>query len=599
MRRTECIDLEQAPTIPALFRRRVQLAPEAPAYHYYDHRHECWTSLNWRTMEGCVQRWQRALQQEDLQPGDRVAVMLGNSPHWVMFDQAALALGLVVVPLYISDHAENIAYILQHSGSKLLLLNGQEQWQRLQGMRPQLNGLLRVIGIKPWKDPRSRNLMHVEDWLNRGCGSLRVHKAAPDDLASIVYTSGTTGPPKGVMLSHRNMLYNAWAGLQHIRVYSDDLFLSFLPLSHTLERTIGYYLPMMAGAQVAYARSIPQLAEDMRTLRPSILVSVPRIFERVREKTLAALAGKPAWQQSMFAWAQRIGWRMFLHQQQQASWHPSLLLHPLLQRLAHRPLLRAMGGRMRFAISGGAALQMEVARFFLAAGLRLQQGYGLTEHAPVASVNPLRDNRPRSVGTPLHGVEARLAPGGELLLRSPCVMQGYWNNHEATQAAIDEDGWLHTGDLARIDEDGYLYITGRIKDILVLSNGEKICPLDLEAMLTLEPEIDQALVVGEGRPYLAALLVVNEQVLQSWCQTHGKEREAALRDTELQKSMLALAQQATREFPGYAKIRRVHLLDEPWSVEQGLLTATLKQRREAIMRHHADILEALYRPTRG
>ncbi len=544
-------------------------------------------------MAHCVNRWQLALQQEDLHPGDRVAIMLGNNPWWVMFDQAALALGLVVVPLYVADHAENIAYILQHSGSKLLLLNGQEQWQRLQPMRAQLNGLLRVLSIKPLQDPRSKNLVHVEQWLANASGRLHHYPARPETLASIVYTSGTTGPPKGVMLSHRNILSNAWAGLQHIQVYSDDVFLSFLPLSHTLERTIGYYLPMMAGAQVAYARSIALLGEDMRAIRPTIMIAVPRIFERIREKALAALAHKAPWQQRLFAMAQGTGWQAFLYQQGKARWQPRLLLMPLWQQLVFRPLLQAVGGRMRFAICGGAALQKEVGRFFLAAGLSLQQGYGLTEHSPVATVNPLHDNRPQSVGTLLQGVEARISEQGELLLRSPCVMMGYWNNHEATAAAIDAEGWLHTGDLVCMDDDGYVSITGRIKDILVLSNGEKICPLDLEAMLMLEPEIDQALVVGEGKPWLAALLVVTPEAIRRWRQQYP-EAVDILQHPPLLQYMLKRAQQATREFPGYAKIRRVVLLDSPWTVENNLLTPTLKQRRTAILARYQDVTEALY-----
>jgi len=591
LRRAEPISLAEAETLTALFQQRVHYSADVEAYHFFDEPSKQWQSITWKLMAHCVQQWQNAMQREGLQAGDRVAIMLANSPRWVMFDQAALALGLIVVPLYIADNPENIAYILQHSGAKLLLLNGPEQWQRLQGMRPQLNGLVRVLSVKPVQDPRSSNLIHLEAWLNGQQVKPRKHQVQAHDVASIVYTSGTTGHPKGVMLTHDNMLYNAWAGMEHIRVYCDDRFLSFLPLSHTLERTIGYYLPMMAGAQVAYARSITTLSDDLKRMQPTILITVPRIFERVYEKMHQRMQQQPAVTRRLFEQAVTIGWQDFLHQQGQAAWSPKLLFTPIFHLLFGRPLRQALGGRLRFAISGGAALNPQLSRTFLALGIAVQQGYGLTENGPVISVNPLQGNKPASVGTALTGMEIRVDAQQQLWVRGRSVMQGYWNNPQATEEVLQDDGWLKTGDVVRCDDDGYIHIIGRLKDIIVLSNGEKLCPEDMETMMSLEPTIDQAVLIGEGRPYLAALIVPSEDEYQRLQQAYG---ETWHRHPEAIKQTLHTVQQATREFPGYAKIRRVHLCPEPWSIENHLLTPTMKQRRAKIISLYQSEIECLY-----
>ncbi len=589
--RSKAIPLTEADTLCALFQQRVRYSADVEAYHYFDERTQQWQSITWKLMAHCVQQWQNALQREGLQAGDRVAIMLANSPRWVMFDQAALALGLIVVPLYIADNPENIAYILQHSGAKLLLLNGTEQWQRLQGMRPQLNGLVRVLSVKPLQDPRSSNIMHLEAWLSGQQVKLRKHRVQAHDVASIVYTSGTTGHPKGVVLTHDNMLYNAWAGMEHIRVYCDDLFLSFLPLSHTLERTIGYYLPMMAGAQVAYARSITTLSDDLKRMQPTIIITVPRIFERVYEKMQQRLSQKPEPVQRLFKQAVEIGWQDFLHRQGQAAWQPKLLLAPLFHLLFGRPLRQALGGRLRFAISGGAALNPQLSRTFLALGIAVQQGYGLTENSPVISVNKIQGNKPASVGTALIGMETRVDEQQQLWVRGRSVMRGYWNNPLATEEVLQDDGWLKTGDVVHCDDDAYIYITGRLKDIIVLSNGEKLCPEDMETMMTLEPTIDQAVLIGEGRPYLAALIVPSEDERQRLQQAYGEVWHS---HPEAIKQTLQTVQQATREFPGYAKIRRIQLCPEPWSIENHLLTPTLKQRRTKIISLYHNDIERLY-----
>jgi long-chain acyl-CoA synthetase len=415
-------------------------------------------------------------------------------------------------------------------------------------------------------------------------------------LASVVYTSGTTGKPKGVMLTHENILWNAWYASCCVKLETEELFLSFLPLSHTLERTGGYYLPMMIGGEVVYARSINLLAQDLQTVRPTVLISVPRIYERVYARIQDALEKKGAAAQALFNAAVDVGWHRFEYEQGRASWHPKLLAWPVLKRLVADGVTGKLGGRLRYAISGGAALSPDIARVFLGLGVPVLQGYGLTEAGPVVTVNRPESNIPDSIGKPLPGVELKIGENNELLTRSRCVMRGYWDNPEATAAAIDGAGWLHTGDQARVDEHGHMHIVGRIKDIIVLNNGEKVPPEDMESAIALDPLIEQVMIVGEGKPYLAAIATLNPEHWQSWCaEQHLDAAEAGtLADSRVNKMLLAKLAAHLKGFPGYAQVRRAHFTLEPWTVENGILTPTLKKKRAPIAARYAKEIESLF-----
>ena len=444
-----------------------------------------------------------------------MAVHLRNSKEWVYFDQAALACGLATVPLYTDDRPDNIAYIMDNAAVRLLLVQDAAAWK---GIAPALAGqehLVRVLILNasnssPGEVLEDERVRFVADWLPESAGALTRREGDPHALASIVYTSGTTGRPKGVMLSHHNMLSIAHSALTMIDVFEEDLFLSFLPLSHTLERTAGYYLPIMSGSAGAYSRSVMQLADDLQNIRPTVLIAVPRIFERVFARIEGQMEKQSGIARRLFKLTTAVGWRRFERQQGRAGWRPQLLLWPLLKALVAGKVTAKLGGRLRMAVSGGAPLSLPVAKTFIGLGVPILQGYGLTETSPVLSVNVPEDNEPGSVGVPLNGVELRIGEQDELLAKTPGMMLGYWNNHVATAEVIDKDGWLHTGDQARI-ENGHVYITGRIKDILVLSNGEKIPPADMELAICLAPEIDQALIIGEGKPYLSAILVLTPE----------------------------------------------------------------------------------------
>ncbi|OQX32432.1 MAG: hypothetical protein B0D96_12465 [Candidatus Sedimenticola endophacoides] len=378
-----------------------------------------------------------------------------------------------------------------------------------------------------------------------------------------------------------------------ITVYPRDRTLSFLPLSHMLERTAGYYLMLLAGASVAFARSIPLLGEDLRDIRPSILISVPRIFERVYGRIMEQVESAPAPRRWLFEQATRIGWKSFEHHQGRRPWSPDLLFKPLLDALVGGRVRARLGGRLRFAISGGAALSASIARTFIALGVPIQQGYGLTEFAPIISVNRLEDNLPASVGTPLPGVEVRVDEHQELLVRGCSLMQGYWNDPGGTAQALDPQGWLHTGDQVLLEE-GHLYITGRLKEIIVLANGEKVAPADMEGAIALDGLFEQVLVVGEGRSHLCALLVLDPQAAESFrqaCEAAGQESPA-----DVEAALRERVNGLLHAFPGYARIDRVAVVDEPWSIDNGLLTPTLKLRRERVTDRHQALIDSLYAP---
>ncbi|SDH32689.1 long-chain fatty acid--CoA ligase [Nitrosomonas sp. Nm132] len=597
---TSVIPVEVAKTLDGLFGERVRRSPESVAYRDYDDTTEEWRDYTWAEMERAVARWQAALSRENLSLGDRVAVMSRNCSQWVMFEQAALGLGLVVVPLYTEDRAENAAYCLQNAGVKLLLVEKLTQWEVFSSVQDQLTALSRIVIMTLLEENRYKaeddRVIALSKWLPEQGSDTQHLNTDPHALATIIYTSGTTGRPKGVMLSHHNILTNAYGSAQVVIVTPDDLLLSFLPLSHTFERTSGYYVPMMCGATVAYARSIQLLQEDLLTIHPTILVSVPRIYERVYAGIRAKLAEGPALARKLFDLAVEVGYSRFEYQQGRDSWHLSHLLWPLLNKLVARKLMDKLGGRLQQAMSGGAALSPEISRVFIGLGLPILQGYGMTESSPVVCANRVDNNLPSSVGQPIPGVEVKLGEHGALLVRGPNVMLGYWNNPEATRAIISDDGWLNSGDIASIDEQGRITITGRLKDIIVTSTGEKVPPADMEAAILRDPMFEQVMVIGEGRSYLSALVVLSKrgwERVAAQCQVAADPEQLA-KNEQAKEVVLEMITRKIHEFPGYAKIYRVALIPELWTVTNEMLTPTLKLKRSKILEHYKDEIKHLY-----
>lgn len=590
------INPEAAGSLAGLFRERIRRSPDAVAFRQYDVTREAWRDTTWSQAGDELARWQAALAKENLQPGSRVALMVSNCQQWVMYEQAALSLGLVTVPLYVEDRAENVAYIIKDSEAQVLLLMNDEQCRELLATEGALPGIKRIIimdQISP--EIQDQRVMGINSWLPVQAEPGEIHPASMEELATLVYTSGTTGRPKGVMLSHKNILSNTWAGLHSVDIYAGDVFLSFLPLSHTLERTIGYYLPVMAGCTIAYARSILQLAEDLLTIKPHVLVSVPRIFERVYGRITEQLEKKPPVAKKLFMKAVEVGWQRFEYIQGRSKWQAKQLLWPVLELLVAKKVQDKLGGRVRVAISGGAALSPDIAHLFIGLGLNLYQGYGLTETSPVLTVNRPMDNVPASIGLALPGIELRIGENDELQAKGDNIMLGYWNLPEAS-AEIMLDGWLRTGDKARIDEQGHVFITGRIKEILVLANGEKVPPADMEMAIGLDPLFEQVLVIGEGKPYLSALIVVNPELWEKLTIEQGAvgSQEALLKNEAMKALIKDRITRALSQFPGYAQIHQVTLDVEPWTIEQGLLTPKMSMKREQICEHYAAAIAEMY-----
>jgi long-chain acyl-CoA synthetase len=520
-----------------------------------------WRDISVREIAAYAARWQAFLRAAGLAPGDRIALCLKNGIHWVAADQGALGLGLVVVPLYADDNPENVAWCLENSGARLLVAESSRMADALQSAA---RSLPRVLCLAA--DPGSGHDA-VEAVLPRQASAFEITPLEDGALATICYTSGTAGRPKGVMLTHGNILANVSACERLRLARSDDVFLSLLPLSHMFERTGGYYLPLAIGAKVTYARSVSQLAEDLVSERPSVMFAVPRVFEKFAARLNEALAKSPA-KKRLFDLVVAAGGRA---QRREAGIADRIVLGLLRERVAG-PVLARLGGRMRFAVLGGAPLDPAIAWLFLGLGLPVLQGYGMTEASPVISVNRPEGNVPESVGVPLDNVEVRIAADGELLARGPSIMKGYWNNPEASAKSLDREGWLHTGDLAEI-WDGRIFIRGRLKDVLVLSNGEKLPPQDVELAILGDGVFEQGILIGEGRPFLTLAAVT--------------------RETD-ERNLIRRANDRLKEFPRYIRVRRVVATREPWTVENGLLTPTLKVKRERVQEKFAAEIERAY-----
>ncbi|MDJ0957294.1 MAG: AMP-dependent synthetase/ligase [Arenicellales bacterium] len=590
----DVISIEQAPTLDKLFRKRVALSGDRVAYTDYDFTQKCWRDYTWQQMATEVATYQSGMRKLGLQKGDHVALRLRNCRHWVIFDQAALGLGLVVVPLYVADRPDNINYVVDHAMVKLLLVEKLTDWRELETAEGETPNLRKVVVLESCQTEDER-IVVARDWLEDSAGELSQDLTEPGDLATIVYTSGTTGRPKGVMLSHMNILANAHAGLKSVAVTPQDVLLSFLPLSHTLERTVGYYLSMMAGARIAFARSIRKLSEDLSKVRPTGLITVPRVFERSYGQLKTRVEHTSTFQKWLFEVTVETGWDRFEWRQGRGHWKISFLIWPLLDRLVARKVRLQFGGRLRVAVVGGAPLPLSVSRLFIPLGINLLHGYGLTESSPSISINTLEQNRPATIGLPLHGVLVKIGDNDELLAKGPNIMLGYWRDEAATTEAL-EDGWLHTGDQARIDE-GFISITGRIKDILVLANGEKVPPADMEMAIEEDALFEQSMVIGEQMPYLTALVVLNQNKWKAVAQSlNVAENDELVLSTDIvEEFLLERVRRQITEFPGYAKIRRATFTLKPWTVSNDLITPTLKIKRSKIKRHYEKEIAKMYK----
>jgi long-chain acyl-CoA synthetase len=539
--------------------------------------------------------------------GDRVAILAESRPEWVLCDLAVLAAGAITVPIYPTLVASQVRYILQDSGARIAVVSTSEQLAKLQEVRHLLPALEAVVMIEASADPAA-SVLTLRDTEARGHARMMAEWGAgrefreaarrvkPSDLATIIYTSGTTGEPKGVMLTHGNLTANMEGGSQVLPLSQDDVSLSFLPLSHAFER-MNLFIDLFTGVQIVFAESMGSIARDIATVRPTVIAGVPRVYEKLQMRIVSTGEGAPGAKGAIFKWAVRAG--VARAHALLAGRTPGMIASAkaaLADRLVFSAIRSRLGGRLRFLVSGSAPLATGVLEFFHGIGLPIVEGYGLTEAGPILTANPPDAPRAGTVGRPLPNVELRITPDGEILARGPNIMRGYYNKPEATAEMI-KDGWLATGDIGAIDSAGYLKITDRKKDLLVTSGGKNIAPQPIENVLTRSPIIAEAVVLGDRRRYIAALIVPEFAALERRLKALGRP-PASREELVTRPDVLALYQEVVdalnRELSPFERIKRIAVLPSEFTIESGELTPTLKVKRRVVEERWREQIDALY-----
>jgi long-chain acyl-CoA synthetase len=554
-----------------------------------------WRPTTAAEASGRAARLAGALKRLGVARGDRVALVAESRPEWLVSDIGIMAAGGITVPAYTTNKTSDHLHVLRDSGARGAIVSGPALAKALMPAAIDA-GLDFVIAMEPVDAPQGGPAVHLWDEILDGHADARpdLDELARTDTACLIYTSGTGGAPKGVMLSHGAILSNC-KGAYHLLLdlgLDDEVFLSFLPLSHSYEHTAGLMFPVSIGAQIYYAEGVDRLAANMEEVRPTIMTAVPRLYESMHARILRGIEQKGGLAEKLFRAAVRAGRCRYLGEPRSLG---DVLLDPLLDRLVRSKVARRFGGRLKAMVSGGAPLNPEIGIFFKALGVELLQGYGQTESAPIISCNLPSKNKIHTVGPPFRDVEVKIAPDGEILVRGELVMQGYWNMPDATAAAV-VDGWLHTGDVGEFDADGFLRITDRKKDIIVNSGGDNIAPQRIEGLLTLQQEIAQAMVYGDRKPHLVALVVPDADFAKDWAKANGREPETAtlIADPEFRKAVGAAIERVNAGLSVIERVRRFALTAEPFSIENSMMTPSLKIRRHVIREKYGAVLEALY-----
>jgi len=591
-----------AQTLPEQFLETVERYPDRPAYG--TQVKGTYQFLTWKETRERVFAISAGLLELGLRPGDRLAILAPNRQEWMLADMAALLVGIVVVPVYPSLPAAQVAGITADCGARAIVVSDPEQHAKVTGIRERMPALEHVItmpgmdnpdgGTIPWERletlGRQRQTREPAEIVDLA----RSHSA--DDVFTFIYTSGTTGDQKGVMLSHRNILCNVHGAQDIFRVNETDSFLSFLPLSHVFERMAGYYFPMSVGAAVCYARDMTTVGEDLLRARPTVMISVPRLFEKIHARIMDTVDTGPKLKQRIFAWALVVGAE--LAELRQRGEKPAGMLAvkvAIADRLVYGRIRQKTGGRLKFMVSGGAPLARYLGDFFLGAGLRIVEGYGLTESSPVITANTLERFRFGTVGMPFPGVEVNIALDGEILARGPNIMKGYYNNPEATAEAL-VDGWLHTGDIGHIDAQGFLRITDRKKNIIVTSGGKNVAPQPIEKLLCSSPLIEQCMLIGDRRNFISALIVPNFERLQAQIgsQARALSTEEIAEHPEVYQRIEQEIRSLSTDLARHEQVRRFVVLGNEFSIDAGELTPKLEVKRHFVVGKYHDLIEQMY-----
>ena len=567
-----------------------------------DKRDKAWTDHSWSEVSEAAGKLRAGLLGLGVRPGDRVAILSDNCPEWIIVDQAVLGLGAIVVPLYTTSGLEETAHVISDSGAKVIAANGLEMVKKILGISASIPDVTTVVAMHPGAEsaPAANGTPAVMTAASLSTEApAAIVEGSSDDLATIIYTSGTTGVSKGVMLSHGNILSNAEDSLAALTLNDTDMTLSHLPIAHSFERTAGYYTVTMAGGTIAFAESLGQIASNLTEVQPTVVLTVPRLLEVIHSRVMRTVETSPPMRQRLFKMALNAGEQAATYRHRGQPVPPLLALSmALFRRLVFARVRAIFGNRIRYLISGGAPLPTEINRFLSAAEVPIVEGYGLTEASPVVAVN-LHNGRTRigTVGLPLKRIQVEIAPDGEMLLRGPNIMKGYYKLEAETKEAIDENGWLHTGDIAKVDVEGYISITDRKKEIIVLSGGKNISPAYVESKLTGDKFISQACVIGDRRKHLAALVVPDYENLADFLKENNldpKNADALAKSKELKTFVQGRIREINKQLSDVEAIATFTIVPQPFTQENGELTPSLKVRRKVVQAHFKDQIDSMY-----
>jgi long-chain acyl-CoA synthetase len=595
-----------AGTLTGMFGESVRKFPEVPAL--MGKAKGSYMPITYRHMALQVRSFGRGLIALGVQRKDHIALLSENRPEWAIADMSFAHIGAVNVATFPNSPSNQAEYIISDSGSKVIVVSGLTQLKKAVEIRNR-NKHLKIIAMDPPPDG-TVDVVTFDEVIELGDASpetntefeKRVQSIRPDDWASIIYTSGTTGDPKGVILSHDNFVSNVEAAREVLHFMPGEILLSFVPLNHVMGRLADHYLPLSTGSTIAYVESLLRLRQNLQEVTPHYMLLVPRVLEIFHESLLANIAKEPAIKQKIFNWALSVGKECCrqIENKQNIPLFQSLLWK-IADKLVYQKIRSRLGlQRLEFFFSGGASLSRSTAEFFCALKIRIMEGYGLSETSPLVTVNPSNLLKYGTVGLPVKGVEVEIDEKGEILVRGPNVMQGYYNKPADTAEAIDKDGWLHTGDIGELDEDGYLKITDRKKNLIVLSNGKKIAPQPMENKLSESPFISYAIMLGDKRNTVTALLAPNFKNVRDWAVKNKldidlRDNGALAKHREVARLMKGEIERLLPDLADYEKIRKFSIISEELNVDNGALTPTLKVKKRVLMERYKDMIEAMYR----
>jgi long-chain acyl-CoA synthetase len=582
-----------ADTIPHRLLQRAKKSPNDPAY--YVREGGGWKSTNWGTYSDQVTRAGRALIALGLEPGDTVCILGFNRPEWAIMDLAAMGAGGAPAGIYTTCSPIEVRYIIAHAEAPLVLVENEEQWRKVKAERANMPKLKYVVTMKGAPVIADEMVMSWEEFMAKGdeveekVYSDRVASLIPNALATLIYTSGTTGPPKGVMLSNHNLAWTASCAIEITAPTPADCSLSYLPLSHIAEQMFTLHLPITTGSRVYFAESIEAVPENLKEVQPTIFFGVPRIWEKFQAGIAAKLKAATGLKAKLVQWAMKVGWEANKRPGGNKSVH-----YRLANKLIFSKLKPAIGmGNTRVCVSGAAPIAREVLEFFASLDIIVLEVYGQSEDSGPTSFNTPTKYRFGTVGPVIPGVEVKIAEDDEIMVKGPNVFLGYYKEPEATAETLS-DGWLHSGDLGAFDDDGFLNITGRKKDIIITAGGKNITPKNLEASIKNHPLIDEAVVIGDRRRYLSALVTIDPEAGKAWAAAHGEDASALPKSAKLRASIQGHIDEINENFARVEQIKKFTVLHRNLSVEHGELTPTLKVKRAKVSDHFSDEIEAMY-----